>query len=246
MGPADSRGISRVPRYSGTAWTGWHGFAYGALTLCGGPFQGPSATVPLRRRRRPYYPGRGLATAPVWAAARSLAATGAIVVTFFSCGYLDVSVPRVRSTPPGAVAASPPPGCPIRKSAGRRAFAPRRGLSQLVTSFVASGSHGHPPRAFVRFRLCLSMSLQSRLVCLAVSVSPLHNLVFTYSYICPYSCIYILWLCSIRSLDFSRFRYVLEVLRSQHVKDLSAVPVEDNGLEPLTPCLQSRCSTKLS
>ena len=74
----------------------------------------------------------------------------------------------------------------------------------------------------------------------------LYTLVFTYSYICPYSCIYILWLCSIRSLDFSRFRYVLEVLRSQHVKDLSAVPVEDNGLEPLTPCLQSRCSTKLS
>ena len=191
MGPADSRGISRVPRYSGTAWDRSHGFAYGALTLCGGPFQGPSATVPLVRRRRPYYPGRGHRTAPVWAAARSLAATGAIVVTFFSCGYLDVSVPRVRSTPSGAVAASPPPGCPIRKSAGRRAFAPRRGLSQLVTSFVASGSHRHPPRAFVRFRLCLSyLSLQSRLVVVFVSPS------FT------------LWLRSILSLDFSRFRYV--------------------------------------
>ena len=29
--------------------------------------------------------------------------------------------------------------------------------------------------------------------------------------------------------------------RSQHVNDL--ILVEDNGLEPLTPCLQSRCST---
>ena len=34
------------------------------------------------------------------------------------------------------------PGCPIRKSAGQGPFAPNRGLSQLITSFVASGSQG--------------------------------------------------------------------------------------------------------
>ena len=33
-------------------------------------------------------------------------------------------------------------GCPIRKSAGKRVFAPDRGLSQLVTSFFASESLG--------------------------------------------------------------------------------------------------------
>ena len=40
-----------------------------------------------------------------------------------------------------------PPGCPIRTSAGRRVFAPRRGFSQLVASFVASESQGilHAP-----------------------------------------------------------------------------------------------------
>ena len=32
--------------------------------------------------------------------------------------------------------------CPIRKSAGQRSFAPNRGLSQLITSFVASESQG--------------------------------------------------------------------------------------------------------
>ena len=32
----------------------------------------------------------------VWAVPRSLAATGGISVDFFSCGYLDGSVPRVR------------------------------------------------------------------------------------------------------------------------------------------------------
>ena len=44
--------------------------------------------VPLPRRARP----------PVWANPRSLAATCGITVVFSSCGYLDVSVPRVRPT----------------------------------------------------------------------------------------------------------------------------------------------------
>ena len=34
------------------------------------------------------------------------------------------------------------PGCPIRRSAGQGLFAPRRGFSQLITSFVASESQG--------------------------------------------------------------------------------------------------------
>ena len=37
---------------------------------------------------------------PVWAVPLSLAATDGIDVSFFSCGYLDVSVPRVGSIPP--------------------------------------------------------------------------------------------------------------------------------------------------
>ena len=37
---ADSHGISRVPRYSGTCPARQHAFAYGALTLYGRPFQG--------------------------------------------------------------------------------------------------------------------------------------------------------------------------------------------------------------
>ena len=39
------------------------------------------------------------------------------------------------------------PGCPIRKSADQRLFAPTRSLSQLITSFIASESQGirHAP-----------------------------------------------------------------------------------------------------
>ena len=44
---------------------------------------------------RPYNPGRPVRP-PVWAPPRSLAATWGITVVFSSCGYLDVSVPRVR------------------------------------------------------------------------------------------------------------------------------------------------------
>ena len=90
-------------------------------------------------------------TAPVWATARSLATTCAIILIFSSSGYLDVSVPRVRPPPCGGVTGSLPPGFPIRTSAGRRAFAPRRGFSQLVTSFLASESHRHPPCALSVF-----------------------------------------------------------------------------------------------
>ena len=39
-------------------------------------------------------------TYAVWAVSRSLATTREIAVAFFSCGYLDVSVPRVRFASP--------------------------------------------------------------------------------------------------------------------------------------------------
>ena len=73
------------------------------------------------------------------------------------CYFLFLRVLRCFSSPGSpsavlcAVAGSLPPGFPIRTSAGRRAFAPHRGFSQLVTSFVASESHRHPPCALSVF-----------------------------------------------------------------------------------------------
>ena len=43
------------------------------------------------------------------------------------------------------------PGCPIRKSADQRSFAPTRGLSQLITSFIASMSLGIRHTPFLTF-----------------------------------------------------------------------------------------------
>ena len=124
-------------------------FAYGAVTLYGRPFQG----VPLRSLLAlswSFYPGRA-ETPPVWATPRSLATTCGITVVFSSCGYLDVSVPRVRL--PCGMAGTRLPGCPIRTSRDLWPFAPPPGFSQLVTSFLASESLGIHRLPFLAFLL---------------------------------------------------------------------------------------------
>ena len=45
------------------------------------------------------------------------------------------------------------PGCPIRRPAGQRSFAPHRGLSQLIASFIASVSLGIRHAPFLAFLL---------------------------------------------------------------------------------------------
>ena len=70
------------------------GFAYGAITHYGRPFQTAQLPIinPMLRPRNP----DTTVVVSVWATPRSLAATYGITIVFFSCGYLDVSVPRVR------------------------------------------------------------------------------------------------------------------------------------------------------
>src|SRR5688572_5725025 len=57
----DSRGISRVPRYSGTCPASQHVFVYRAITVYGGSFADPSTNTlvsysPALRPNRPYNP----------------------------------------------------------------------------------------------------------------------------------------------------------------------------------------------
>ena len=70
------------------------------------------------------------------------------------CYFLFLRVLRCFSSPgsPPAMSRVPeslPAGCPIRRSADQRAFAPPRGLSQLITSFFASESQGIPHAPFL-------------------------------------------------------------------------------------------------
>ena len=93
MVPPNSYRVSRAPHYSG-----YH------YRICALPVPGyhrlwqlfpkPSSSSQIQITWS-YNPGKSV-NLPVWANARSLATTSAITVVFFSSGYLDVSVPRVR------------------------------------------------------------------------------------------------------------------------------------------------------
>ena len=87
MVPVDSVGVPRDPTYSGTLSGGCTTFAYGTVTLCGLPFQAVLLAGQLGNShvKGPTTPQRK--TPAVWAVSFSLAATGEIDFSFFSCGY---------------------------------------------------------------------------------------------------------------------------------------------------------------
>ena len=90
MVPASSHKVSRVSWYSGSRLVSLS-FMYGAFTLSGRLSQNLSIklaeSIPRSEPRN--------ARIPVWPLSISLAATLEIEFSFFSSGYLDVSVPRV-------------------------------------------------------------------------------------------------------------------------------------------------------
>ena len=148
MVPADSRRISRVLRYSGVAWISKNGFAYGAVTLYGHGFH----RVPLPFSStfwRSYNPGRALPLCRF----RLLRVRSPLLAEslLFSSPAGTEMFQFPAFAPAWQVTGSLPPGFPIRTSAHQRVFAPKRGFSQLVTSFFASESHRHPPCALIRF-----------------------------------------------------------------------------------------------
>ena len=102
-------------------------------------------------------------TTLVWANPRSLATTSGITFVFFSSGYLDVSVLRVRLLKGYYIFNIV--GCPIRISADQFVCANPRSFSQLITSFIASESLGIPHTLlFSLLYFCLFNELQLLLV----------------------------------------------------------------------------------
>ena len=92
MGPADSPRISRVLGYSGVHWASVRFRVPGCHRLW---LRFPSYSANLFLAVAWILLPTRAVTRVVWAVPRSLATTGGIIVIFFSCGYLDVSVPRV-------------------------------------------------------------------------------------------------------------------------------------------------------
>ena len=98
---------------------------------------------------------------------RSLAATRGVSVDFLSSGYLDVSVPRVCFYKPMysvykylvyliikgtevLIITKYQVGCPIQKSMDQSLFSAPHGLSQSITSFIASYCQGIHQTPFSR------------------------------------------------------------------------------------------------
>ena len=141
MVPPASHRISRVPRYSGTCRLSSPSPT--RLSLSSVPLSIGFGSV-LFGSCRPATPD--VRRPPVWPLTSSLATTKVIEFSFFSSGYLDVSLPRVPSyetmDSSHGDRALPRPGSPIRISAAQRLLAAPRGFSQLVTSFVGNQCHG--------------------------------------------------------------------------------------------------------
>ncbi len=89
----------------------------------------------------------------VWPLTISLAATKVIEFSFFSSGYLDVSLPRVPSyetmNSSHGDRALPRPGSPIRISMDHGLLAAPHGFSQLIASFFGNQCPGIHPALFL-------------------------------------------------------------------------------------------------
>ena len=148
MVPPASHRISRVPRYSGSGLllsTSPTGLSP-SLTDLSSSFGSP--IVMCRRSSTP-----SVRRLPVWPLPSSLATTKGIEFSFFSSGYLDVSLPRVPSYETMNSShgdwALPQPGSPIRRSPDHRRLAAPRSFSQLIASFFGNQCPGiHPALLF--------------------------------------------------------------------------------------------------
>ena len=111
-------------------------FAYRAVTVFGYDFHRIPLTYFLPYRGS-FYPTRAV-TRVVWAVPRSLATTCGIMVIFFSCGYLDVSVPRVGL---------PLSGMAIAGRVAPFGYLRVYGYLRLTVTFRSLSRPSSPPRA---------------------------------------------------------------------------------------------------
>ena len=120
-----------------------------------------------------------------------------------------------------------PTGCPIQTPADHRSHAPTRGFSQLAASFIAFRSPGIHRTPFLAFDARAPQGAQACKLepCTGAAAKRTRT---GRDNICLYCCLF----CSMMSMT-----------------ECGAYPaseVENNGFEPLTPCVQSRCSSQLS
>ena len=120
-------------------------FVYGTFTLYG-PLSSGFHFHLFLLRRGPTTPCDA-ETTMVWALARSLATTYAIILIFSSCGYLDVSVPHVRS--PYGVTGLQPAGFPHSDITGSKVICTSPELFAAYHVLHRLREPRHPPSALL-------------------------------------------------------------------------------------------------
>ena len=141
----DSRGISRVPRYSGTCPASQFAVIYRAVTVYGRSFQIVRLrcwfVTPYDGPYNPLVHARGFGLFRV----RSPLLAESLLFSL-PAGTEMVHFPALPShrllnsaVDPSGLAKG---GFPIRRSPGQSLFAAHRGLSQLIASFIDSWSQG--------------------------------------------------------------------------------------------------------
>ena len=138
MVPADSRRIPRVLRYSGYHYAS---SVSGTQLSCSmaalsSAFPSPLSCNLVVLQPRGCRNTRGFGLFP-----RSLATTGESFLFSFPAGTKMFPVPALASVI-GQMMSLQDIGLSYRRSAGQGSFAPHRGFSQLITSFIASESLG--------------------------------------------------------------------------------------------------------
>ena len=131
----DSDRVPRVPSYSGTPFRSSQFYLQGFHLLWPDfPF---CSVIGLSRLSEALQPRRTCTS--VWALPRSLAATQGISLDFFSCGYLDGSVHRVRFRMLSIHIRIPPKRwvSPFGHPRINALLTAPRGFSQPYTSFIA-------------------------------------------------------------------------------------------------------------
>ena len=154
MVPAVSRRIPRVLRYSGGGPAARVRFAYGAFTLCGRRFHAVRLRTGRLSTAAPTTPA-GASPRPRFGLLRFRSPLLAESLLFSSPAGTEMF--QFPALAPLKVVSSRT-GSPIRTPADLAVFAGPRGFSQLVTSFLASGSLRHPPCALLRFPFVFSGS----------------------------------------------------------------------------------------
>ena len=197
------------------------------------------------------YPGRlGL---PVWALPRSLAATRGIDVSFSSWGYLDVSVHPVpfqqAIDSPVDTCALPQVRSRIRRSVDITDMCSSPQLIAACHVLLRLPVPRHPPYALSNLTKLspapsvgqdFGFTIVNLVKCLVISVEIVRIYPNSLS-----SLIYFRFLTN--TLDFSFlicFHSFIQFSRCvrRHRFRCPYAMVENRGLEPLTPCVQGRCS----